>query len=42
MKKQEEQVFEQTVKVKALSQQLNSIKEFLDERGVQEEKITMQ
>jgi hypothetical protein len=41
LKKQEEQIFEQTVKVKALAQQLDSITEFLDECGAQEEKITM-
>jgi hypothetical protein len=42
LKKQEEQIFEQTVKVKALAQQLDSIMEFLDECGAREEKITMQ
>jgi hypothetical protein len=41
LKKQEEQVFEQTVKVKALSHQLDSIKEFLNNCGAQEEKTTM-
>jgi len=38
---EEEQIFEQTVKVKALAQQLNSIKEFLNEYGAQKKKITM-
>jgi hypothetical protein len=40
LKKQEEQVLEHTVKVKALSQQLDSIMEFLKECGAQEENIT--
>jgi hypothetical protein len=41
LKNQEEQIFEQRVKVKGLAQQLISIEEFLNECGAQEEKITM-
>jgi hypothetical protein len=41
LKNQEEQIFEQRVRVKGLAQQLISIEEFLNKCGAQEEKITM-
>jgi hypothetical protein len=41
LKNQEEQIFEQRVKVKGLAQQLIIIEEFLNKYGAQEEKITM-
>jgi hypothetical protein len=41
LKIQEEQIFEQRVKVKGLAQQLISIEEFLNNCGAQEEKTTL-